>query len=269
MGDSAGGGLCAALMEYLKNYIKNPIGNPIFPLPLGSILLSPWLDVGYLRKIERFANFFYSCSQPSWETNGDYDWLPSRARHIHEKLSPGIDSIASIYIFGEDPERKLKYRKLPKFIDRRDSGFISPLFDLNFGYEKLPSFYGCEESSENSGNRKMLTYMVKHPLVSPMHSIDFKGLPPCLIQVGSCELLMDETLRYAERHEEANKDGSARHELYTDMVHVFHAITWLPIRNLAFRNIASYIRELEGEEFIKDVDDKKLVIVNSHHSRKM
>ncbi|KAG0994974.1 hypothetical protein G6F28_005232 [Rhizopus arrhizus] len=56
MGDSAGGGLCLALMLYLRNHG--------LPLPEGSVLLSPWVDLAY--------------SYSSWDDNALDDYLPPK-----------------------------------------------------------------------------------------------------------------------------------------------------------------------------------------------
>ncbi|KAI5481625.1 esterase / lipase [Pseudohyphozyma bogoriensis] len=54
-GDSAGGGLCLALMMYLRD--------EEYPLPSGCIVMSPWVDL--------------TMSCESWTTNRPYDYLPS------------------------------------------------------------------------------------------------------------------------------------------------------------------------------------------------
>ena len=75
-GDSAGGGLCLALMMYLRDNG--------YPLPGGAILMSPW--VGKLFKLDQkvdicaifthqiFVDLTMSCD--SWESNAQYDIVP-------------------------------------------------------------------------------------------------------------------------------------------------------------------------------------------------
>ncbi|KAK7686726.1 hypothetical protein QCA50_010326 [Cerrena zonata] len=53
-GDSAGGGLCLALMMYLRDNK--------YPLPGGAVLMSPWVDL--------------TMSCDSWESNAQYDIVP-------------------------------------------------------------------------------------------------------------------------------------------------------------------------------------------------
>jgi epsilon-lactone hydrolase len=56
------------------------------------------------------------------------------------------------------------------------------------------------------------------PRVSPLFD-DKHGLPPLLIQVGSDEILLDDSVRYAESVEEAG--GSVQLEVWQGMHHVF------------------------------------------------
>lgn len=52
---------------------------------------------------------------------------------------------------------------------------------------------------------------VRDPLVSPLYA-DFAGLPPMLMQVGDHEILLDDTLRVAERAKAAGVDVTVRVE---------------------------------------------------------
>ena len=56
------------------------------------------------------------------------------------------------------------------------------------------------------------------PLVSPLHG-DLHGLPPLLIQCGSAETLLDDSVRLAGAA--ANADVAVTLEVYPDMIHVW------------------------------------------------
>jgi epsilon-lactone hydrolase len=56
------------------------------------------------------------------------------------------------------------------------------------------------------------------PLASPLHA-DLAGLPPMLIQVGTAEILLDDSLRIAERLHRAGVDVHLT--VWPDMPHVF------------------------------------------------
>ncbi|KAH8920728.1 hypothetical protein BT69DRAFT_1283758 [Atractiella rhizophila] len=62
-GDSAGGGLALATMLYLKD--------EGYPLPLGAMLMSPWVDL--------------TMSSDSWEKNAPWDYIPQVMQddHLH------------------------------------------------------------------------------------------------------------------------------------------------------------------------------------------
>lgn len=57
------------------------------------------------------------------------------------------------------------------------------------------------------------------PLVSPLYA-DLRGLPPLLIQVGSAETLLDDSVRLARAL--ALADSAVTLEVYPDMIHVWH-----------------------------------------------
>lgn len=60
----------------------------------------------------------------------------------------------------------------------------------------------------------------KNPFASPLYA-DLKGLPPLCIQVGSAEILLDDSTRLAKRAREAGIDVQL--DIWEDMIHVFQA----------------------------------------------
>jgi len=75
-----------------------------------------------------------------------------------------------------------------------------------------------------------------HPDVSPLHA-DLEGLPPILILVGSTELLLDDSVRFA------SKCRSAILEVWHDMPHVFPLFDVLPEAADATQRIGRFVRE--------------------------
>jgi acetyl esterase/lipase len=65
-GDSAGGGLCLALLMYLRDNS--------YPLPSGAILMSPWVDL--------------TMSCESWDSNAPFDVLPIPTTLPDDQLNP-------------------------------------------------------------------------------------------------------------------------------------------------------------------------------------
>lgn len=83
---------------------------------------------------------------------------------------------------------------------------------------------------------------VRDPLLSPLYG-DLSGLPPLLIQVGTAEILEDDSARFAARAEAAGV--VARLERWPDMIHVWqrHAAT-LPEAQQAIDGIGAWVRAL-------------------------
>ena len=81
----------------------------------------------------------------------------------------------------------------------------------------------------------------KHPYASPVYG-DFDGFPPMLIQVGSREVLIDDSKKIAEK---AKKSGcNVSLEIWDDMVHVFHGYApFLPEANEALEAIGLFISD--------------------------
>lgn len=76
----------------------------------------------------------------------------------------------------------------------------------------------------------------RDPRLSPLFG-DLSGLPPALLMVGSSELLLDDSVRYASRA----PDSILR--IWHDMPHVFPAMRGLAAGDRAIREIGEFIRE--------------------------
>ncbi|MFW9783185.1 MAG: alpha/beta hydrolase [Candidatus Heimdallarchaeota archaeon] len=86
----------------------------------------------------------------------------------------------------------------------------------------------------------------KNPYISPLYA-DLKGLPPLLIQVGSAEILLDDSTRFAEKAKSAGVDVTL--EVWEDMVHVFQAFAlWAPEGKEGIEKIGIYIQKLMKKE---------------------
>jgi acetyl esterase/lipase len=81
------------------------------------------------------------------------------------------------------------------------------------------------------------------PAVSPLYG-DFRGLPPLFFQVGSTEMLLDESTRAAAK---AHASGvPVTLEIWDRMPHVFQAVASLPQAALATDRIARFIATHTG-----------------------
>lgn len=122
---------------------------------------------------------------------------------------------------------------------------ISPLTDLTFsgGSRRTNRWKDPMLSATRSaGDARHYLGMndPRNPLISPVFG-DFDGLPPVLAQVGSDEILLDDTLRVAERARSAGIEFAV--EVWRRMPHVWHLVPQLPESRRAIQNIGQFIRE--------------------------
>ncbi len=79
------------------------------------------------------------------------------------------------------------------------------------------------------------------PLASPYYA-DLRGLPPLLVQVGTAEVLLDDSLRFAERAKEAGVDVTL--EVWDDVPHVWQAfVSFLPEARQALDHCGQFVQK--------------------------
>jgi monoterpene epsilon-lactone hydrolase len=83
----------------------------------------------------------------------------------------------------------------------------------------------------------------QNPLASPLRA-DYHGFPPLLLQVGSTEMLLNESTRVAEKAHDSGVHVVL--EIWQGMPHVFQAISYLPESRHAERHIVDFIRAHAG-----------------------
>jgi acetyl esterase/lipase len=80
----------------------------------------------------------------------------------------------------------------------------------------------------------------KTPLAAPLYA-DLSGLPPMLIQVGTAETLLDDSLRIVERLRTAGV--AVELEQYEDLIHVFQAFAPIVPESLeAIQKIGAFVK---------------------------
>lgn len=81
----------------------------------------------------------------------------------------------------------------------------------------------------------------RNPLASPLYA-DLRHLPPLLVQVGSAETLLDDSLRLADRARQAGVDVTLR--VWEDMIHVWQLFAFLvPQGAAAIDELGAFVRE--------------------------
>ncbi len=79
------------------------------------------------------------------------------------------------------------------------------------------------------------------PLASPLYA-DLHGLPPLLIQVGTSEILLDDSIRFAERAK--NFGVNVKLKIWEDMIHIFAIFAvFAPESRQGIQQIGEFIQE--------------------------
>jgi acetyl esterase/lipase len=134
----------------------------------------------------------------------------------------------------------------------RDSGLplpaaavcLSPLTDCSMEGESFTTRASQEAMLGLAFCRKVTGWYLgdhdpRSPSASPLYA-DLRGLPPLLIHVGTHELLLDDSVRFAAAAERAGVDAQLK--VWDGMWHVFHAFD-MPEADAAVAEIGAFIRQ--------------------------
>ena len=169
-----------------------------------------------------------------------YDWLleqgysPNNIAFAGDSCGGGL-ALATVL--------KLRYEGdlLPEAI-----ACVAPWTDLTGSGESMRSkakadFINSAEHLKTTANYYAGNHDLNNPFISPLFA-DLTGLPPLLIQVGTRDILLDDSTRLAERAGEAGVDVSI--EIWEEMFHVFHlAAAFVPEARQAVKNMAAFLRQ--------------------------
>ncbi|MBF8292113.1 MAG: putative esterase [Steroidobacteraceae bacterium] len=160
-------------------------------------------------------------------------------------LSSGIDP-GRIVIAGDSAGGNLA---VVTAMRARDEGMpqaaglvlMSPVLDWTFSGASIQRNDGQDPLFRASSVNGLVQYYgagidPRDPRLSPLFG-DLAGLPPALLMVGSSELLLDDSVRFAARV----PDSELR--IWHDMPHVFPAMRGLAAGDRAIREIGEFIRE--------------------------
>jgi monoterpene epsilon-lactone hydrolase len=122
---------------------------------------------------------------------------------------------------------------------------ISPWLDLTLSGDTMKTKAEVDPMVQKDVLQPMVDAYIgrgdpKAPTASPLFA-ELTGLPPLLIQVGSAETLLDDSLRFRERAAGAGIDVSL--EVWDEMIHVWHAFeALLPEARQAIERIGEYLK---------------------------
>jgi acetyl esterase/lipase len=89
--------------------------------------------------------------------------------------------------------------------------------------------------------RHYAAHDLKNPLAAPLHA-DYRGIPPLLIQVGTREILLDDSTRVAAKAKAAGVDVTL--EPWEGLIHVWHAFgPQVPESIEAVSRIGEFVRK--------------------------
>ena len=121
---------------------------------------------------------------------------------------------------------------------------ISPWADLTNGADSYRTHAArdplvFQEDIDRWGAAYLAGADPRTPLASPLHA-DLSGLPPLLVQVGSEEVLLDDSRKLAARCEAAGVEAEL--EVWDEMIHVWHWFgEYLDEADSAVRRIADFV----------------------------
>lgn len=90
-----------------------------------------------------------------------------------------------------------------------------------------------------SGGRQYAEFDRRHPLAAPLHG-DPTGLPPLLLQVGTREILLSDSTRFAEKARGAGVDVTL--EVEEGLIHVWQIFPDVPEARAAVERVGAFIR---------------------------
>lgn len=123
---------------------------------------------------------------------------------------------------------------------------ISPWTDVTFSGDSIHARARRDpllnmHTEEWQVNEYAGEYPLTHPYISPLFA-DLHGLPPCLIQVGSEEILFDDSYRLAARMDAVGVENLL--EIWDGMWHVFQGFApYVPEAQIAIDRIGTFIIE--------------------------
>lgn len=209
-GDSAGGGMVVSLLVCLRDQG--------LPLPAGTILISPWVDLTHsfpsvagdnpLDYIPPYG--FHHRPSPSWPPLNDDDMLTITEGTVHgiarkEIISAHMEEEA-VQGFHVDshPDESTKNKTAATCSATSDAAGPSTNTVPSPGHNLSIMIDGKIIEIKDQIQMYASNQLISHPLVSPILQPSLGGLPPVLILTGGGEMLRDEQIYLA--HKMANPE---------------------------------------------------------------
>ena len=282
-GDSAGGGMLLSMLVTLRDQGQ--------PLPAGTILLSPWVDLTH------------SFPSVTGDDGGDYipshgfihkpsmAWPPAPSEAMYVSLPPDKDVEDPVELavsVGPDAWRT----DTQSFTGQGDRGRANPAAEpptalpTTLGHNTFIQIDGEVVEMKEQVQMYTTNALLAHPLVSPVNQPSLGGLPPMLIQVGGSELLRDEQIYIA--HKAANPGAylpsekilnahdpsrqavkrypptDVQLQVWDDLCHVPHTLSFTRPAKYMYRSVAQFGDwALSCTPHVPHGDDDALSVISS------
>ena len=168
-----------------------------------------------------------------------YRWLLGKS-FSPEHIAIGGDSAGGGLTLATALSLRDNHEKMPAALF-----LLSPWTDLTFSGESIHTRANQDPLLHFSKNDRLVKayshgYPLNHPYISPLFA-DLHGLPPTFIQVGTEEILYDDSTRLEQKGRLTGMDISI--EIWPGMWHVFQAFApYVPEAKQAIDNIGKFIR---------------------------
>lgn len=261
-GDSAGGGMVLSMLVTLRDQGQ--------PLPAGTILLSPWVDLTH--------------SFPSVAGDGVGDYIPPHGFHHKPSMvwpPPNTDELRDL---AATPIKKKKSKD-----DLSSMSFPDQDRKVPHAERDLTIYVNGENITIKDQIQMYSTnHMLAHPLVSPVQQASLGGLPPMLIQVGGAELLRDEQMyiahkaanptayppsqsimdEYGMQREDVSKypPTDVQLQVWDDLCHVPHTLSFTRPAKYMYRSVAQFGAWALGQAqhmAVPPIEDDQISIISS------
>ncbi|MDO9085219.1 MAG: alpha/beta hydrolase [Anaerolineaceae bacterium] len=120
---------------------------------------------------------------------------------------------------------------------------FSPWFDLTLSGDSVYKNENLDPILSSSILETYVNYYIgsnkaSEPMISPLFG-DLRGLPPIHIQSGRNEILLDDSVRFSEKAQQAGVDVTLK--IWDDMFHVFQLFDFLPETKESMKEVTAFV----------------------------
>ncbi|EPY52396.1 esterase/lipase [Schizosaccharomyces cryophilus OY26] len=235
IGDSSGASLIISLLVLMRD-----CG---IPLPAGTVLNSPWVDLTH--------------SLPSIVDQNTNDYIPAEGFHHRASKYWPIPNVSSLFDSTTASMKNLSKQELSTKIHTSMQGQVDQLKNIIPSLRELSKENGrisYRDAQDRLDPEFFYTFpfqvqfyapnhLLKHPLVSPLFTENLGGLPPTLVLGGGSERLRDEIIYIAHRMSKDVYDGKptkVQLELYDSCCHVVTALPLITEARVMIQRTANF-----------------------------